>query len=207
MTTYEVVLVRTGVANLASVAAGLRRAGAQVTIADDAASVDRADRLVLPGVGSFAAAMTQLRSRELVAPLAQRIRDGRPTVAICLGLQLLGTASEESPDALGLAAFPACATRFDDRVRVPQLGWNAVRPDAECTWLRPGYAYFANSYRLTACPPGWQAAWADHGGPFVAALERGSILACQFHPELSGQWGVSLLQRWLAATNAEVSPC
>ena len=91
----------------------------------------------------------------------------------------------------------AFARRFGEGVRVPQLGWNQIVPAAECQLLRGGYAYFANSYRLIEPPPGFAVATADHGGPFVAAIERGPLLACQFHPELSGAWGIELLRRWI----------
>ena len=80
---------------------------------------------------------------------------------------------------------------------MPQLGWNRVVPKEGCTFLNEGYAYFANSYRLTSIPEGWSGATSDHGGDFVAAIERGTILACQFHPELSGAWGAELVDRWL----------
>ncbi len=203
----NVAVVQTGVANLASVAAGLRRAGAEPEIVDDVASVESAKRLVLPGVGAFAAAMERLRELGLDGPLVRRVREGRPTLVICLGLQLLTEASEESPGVAGLGVIPGRITRFPTHVRVPQLGWNAVHANSDARWLRSGYAYFANSYRLVEAPTGWSVAFADHGGRFVAALERGSVLACQFHPELSGPWGVSLLRRWLAASKTEVAPC
>jgi glutamine amidotransferase len=73
-----------------------------------------------------------------------------------------------------------------------------------CRLLTDGFAYFANSYKLDAVPDGWRGATADHGGPFAAALERGAVLACQFHPELSGPWGQALVERWLTAS-AEVA--
>jgi glutamine amidotransferase len=81
---------------------------------------------------------------------------------------------------------------------VPQLGWNEVVPEPDCRLLRPGFAYYANSYRLESVPAGWSGALSDHGGSFVGALERGSVLACQFHPELSSRWGADLIESWLA---------
>ena len=203
----DVIIVRTGVANLASVLAGLRRAGAGARVSDDVTEVAAAQLLVLPGVGSFEAAMAQLRRLGLVELLVNRICEGRPTLAICLGLQLLGAGSEESPAEMGLGLFEERAARFGDGVRVPQLGWNAVTPDAGESWIEPGYAYFANSYRLVERPAGWQVAWAEHGGRFVAALRRGVVLACQFHPELSGDWGVALLRRWLENAREEALTC
>jgi len=198
----RVVVVRTGTANLASVVAALERAGRTVLVADEPATVVEAARLVLPGVGSFGAVAEALARGGLAAPLAERIRSGRPTLAICLGLQLLAAASEEDPGAEGLGVLDATVTALPPTVRVPQLGWNQVRAEDGCRLLEDGAAYFANSYRLEAVPPGWEGAMADHGGPFVAALERGAVLGCQFHPELSGRWGQSLIERWL-----EVEPC
>lgn len=199
-------VVRTGTANLASVLAAFGRLGADCVLTEDPAEVVAAERVVLPGVGAFAAAMEALRARGLDEALRARIGAGRPTLGICLGLQLWFEGSEESPGVAGLGVLPGVIRRFRDApgLRVPQLGWNAVVPDPGCALLRPGHACFANSYRAEAVPPGWHAARTDHGGPFVSAFERGALLACQFHPELSGAWGHALLERWLSA---EASPC
>jgi imidazole glycerol phosphate synthase glutamine amidotransferase subunit len=182
----EVVLVRTGTANLASVAAALGRAGCAVRLTESPDEAGSAARLVLPGVGAFGA-------------VAERLRAGRPTLAVCLGLQLLAEASDESPGAHGLGVIKATVTALPEGVRRPQLGWNRVAAGPGCRLLTDGVAYFANSYKLDAIPDGWCGATTDHGGPFVAALERGAVLACQFHPELSGPWGQALVERWLAA--------
>ena len=109
---------------------------------------------------------------------------------------------DESPGVEGLGLIAPPATRFSGPIRVPQMGWNDLRPEPGCRLLTPGAAYFANSYRLTAAPEGWSVAWSDHGGPFVAAMERGEVLACQCHPELSGAWGADLLGRWLRASRS-----
>jgi imidazole glycerol-phosphate synthase subunit HisH len=195
----EVVVIRTGTANLASVAAALERAGCTVRVSEDPAEAGRAPRLVLPGVGAFGPVAGRLDELRLRDPLTRRIAAGRPTLAICLGLQLLAEASEETPGARGLGVLEATATRFADGLRVPHLGWNRVAAGDGCALLEDGDAYFANSYKLDAVPAGWAGATTDHGGPFVAALERGPVLACQFHPELSGPWGQALIERWLAA--------
>ena len=198
-----VVVVRTGTANTASVLAGLERAGAVCSMASSATEVDNAHRVVLPGVGTFGAAMERLVRDGLVEPLRERIRQGRPTLAICVGLQVLCERSDESPDSRGLGCIPSSVGRFGTDLKVPQIGWNRVTPaEGDRSLLTEGYAYFANSFRLTGCPDGWIGATTDYGGPFLAALERGAVLACQFHPELSGSWGLSLLRRWL-----EVRPC
>lgn len=195
----DVVIVRTGVANLASVLAGFRRLGVTPDVTTDPAAVAAARAVVLPGVGAFGAGMAALHEFGLAAPLTARVAAGRPLLAVCLGLQLLAIASDEAPGVPGLGVLDGHVARFPDTVKVPQLGWNQVAPDAGCRLLEPGYAYFANSYRLVDAPAGWTAARTDHGGSFTAALERGPILACQFHPELSGPWGLALLDRWLTA--------
>ncbi len=97
----------------------------------------------------------------------------------------------------GLGLVDASVRRYPATVRVPQFGWNRVEGPQSSGYLRSGYAYFANAYRLSRAPQGWDCAMAEHGGPFVAALERGDVVACQFHPELSGLYGAALLGRWL----------
>jgi imidazole glycerol phosphate synthase glutamine amidotransferase subunit len=196
-----VVIVRTGTANLASVVAALGRAGREVEVTSDPSRVFETSLLVLPGVGSFGPVMGRINDLGLGEPLARRIREGRPTLTICLGLQLLAGGSAEEPGTPGLGVIDLEATRFPDHVRVPQLGWNTIRAQPGCRLLTDGAGYFANSYRLETVPDGWHGATSDHGGVFVAALERGPVLACQFHPELSGSWGHSLIERWLEASS------
>jgi len=192
----QVLVVQTGTANTASVLAGLRRTGADPVLVEDPSDLLKADRVVLPGVGALAAAMDRLEASGLTGVLKERIAEGRPTLAICLGLQLLCNGSEESPGTPGFGVVDGNIGAFSDRVNVPQMGWNQVIPAAGCRYLRDGHAYFANSYRLSEAPADWAVAWSDYGGRFVAALEQGDVLACQFHPELSGAWGADLLDRW-----------
>ncbi len=196
----EVLVVRTGTANLASVLSGLRRVGAISRVTHDPDEVRAARRVVLPGVGAFGAAMAMLREQNLVDPLVERINAGRPTLAVCVGLQVLCAASDESPGVAGLGIIDRRVTRFAGAMRVPQLGWNLVEAPRDSALLDTGYAYFANSYKLDDAPDGWEVAYADHGGPFVAALAQGPVLACQFHPELSGTWGIRHLERWMKLT-------
>ena len=195
MTTVQI--VSTGTANIASVAAALRRLGADPVVAQRPEAVRRADRLVLPGVGSFGAAMATLASDGVGDAVREYVLDGRPFLAICLGMQLLAESSEESPSVRGLGVIPGAVLRLPAGVRVPQLGWNSV------SWadnaLPSGDAYFANSYCLDSAPSGWCSATSVHGLPFVSAMQRDAQLACQFHPELSGQYGARLLQQWWSA--------
>lgn len=197
-------MIRTGTANLASVAAAVERAGFSVRLSTDPADAENAARVVLPGVGAFGPVADRLEELGLREPLARRIGDGRPTLAICLGLQLLARSSDENPGSSGLGVVPSKVTALPEGVRTPHLGWNRVTADEGCCLLRDGAAYFANSYKLDEIPDGFTGATTDHGGPFVAAIERGPVLACQFHPELSGAWGQALIERWLAAAAGEV---
>jgi imidazole glycerol phosphate synthase glutamine amidotransferase subunit len=192
----DVLIAPTGTANLASVLAAFRRLGAEPRVAQAADEIVAASHVMLPGVGAFGASMARLKERGLDTALRQRILADRPTVCICVGHQLLFAGSEESPGVAGLGVIPEPIGRFPEDVRTPQFGWNLVRPSEDCDLIEEGYAYFANSYRATAAP-GWKVAHAEHGGRFVAAVERGNVIGCQFHPELSGAYGAALLSRFL----------
>ena len=193
----DVLIVRTGAANLASVVAAFERLGRSVKITDNSFAVRNAKRVVLPGVGAFAPVAKRLGENGLGEAIRNRVQEDMPTLAVCLGLHLLAAGSEEGEEANGLGLLEVTASRYPRMVVVPQLGWNTLEVDEGCRLLRDGAAYFANSTRFTERPPGWQVAWSDHGGPFVAAVERGNVLGCQFHPELSGTWGEELIERWL----------
>ena len=203
----DLCVVPTGVANLASVTAAFTRLGVTLRRCRDADDARHATAVVLPGVGHFGTAMQALQQDGLVAALQQRLAAGRATLGICLGMQLCCAGSDEAPGVPGLGAVPARLQAFAAGVRSPQMGWNRVIAPAGARLLRSGAVYFANSYRLATAPAGWNVATAEHGGSLVAALERGAVLLCQFHPELSGDFGSQLLGRWLCCAGAEGSPC
>jgi imidazole glycerol phosphate synthase glutamine amidotransferase subunit len=205
----EIVIVDTGVANLRSVEVALRRLGARTRRVAEPTAVARARSVVLPGVGAFGAGLSALHRHDLVSALRQRALAGRPTLAVCLGLQLLCEGSDEDPGGRGLGVLPVRVRRLPASERVPNMGWCAVSNGA----AEPsGHAYFAHSFavpgsdlgRLRAS--GWELLTADHGGPYLAAASRGGVLACQFHPELSGTWGAEVLRNWLRPADKEVAP-
>lgn len=198
----DVAILDTGVANIASVRAGLRRSGARCGVVESSTDIVDADHLVFPGVGSFEAGMNWLQEREYADALRRRFELDRPTLAICLGLQLLFEGSEESPGVDGLGIISDRVERFPNTVSAPQFGWNFVDARSSSRFLTSGHAYFANSYAARRVPDGWQAAIANHGVEFVAAIERGRWLACQFHPEISGAWGQAIFDRWLRGPQA-----
>lgn len=192
-----VTLIDTGVANLASMRAAFARLGAEVRVTADADAVRRAERLVLPGVGAFGAGMAALRARALDDALRDAVAAGTPLLGVCLGMQLLGEGSDEAPGVPGLGILPARCRGLADASPVPNLGWGRIVPAPDCRLLAPMWAAFAHAFAFAAPPPGWRAAFGRHGDRFVAGLERGRTLACQFHPELSGAAGAALLDRWM----------
>ncbi|PYP17792.1 MAG: hypothetical protein DMD54_07115 [Gemmatimonadetes bacterium] len=200
----DAVIVDSGVANLASIAGALRRLDATVVVTADPTAVREATRVVLPGVGAFGAGIAALRSGGLDVAIREAASRGTSLLGICLGMQLLCEGSDEAPGVAGLGLVEGTCRRLPPDVRVPHLGWNTVTPAPEARFVSSGVAAFANSYALHESPEGWTPAWTTHGVPFVAALERGPILACQFHPELSGAYGAALLERWL--TGRAVAP-
>ena len=157
----------------------------------------RAARVVLPGVGTFGAAVAGLREAGLDEAIAARVRAGRPTLAMCVGLQVLFEESDESPGSIGLSAIEGRVGAFPATVRVPQFGWNRIEPEPGCRYLAPGYAYFANSYRVldrARLPDRDRSSMAGASSPRSSAID---VVACQFHPELSGAYGHQLIARWL----------
>ena len=190
-----IAIVPTGAANIASLCAAISRVGAEPVWAESAADITTAQRLIVPGVGAFGAVMSRL-STDVQDALIQRVRRGAPTLGICLGMQLFAQDSEESPGVAGLGVWPQTVRRFPRDVPTPQMGWTPLVPPPKSRWVQAGSAYFANTYCLNDCPTDWDATWATYGTDFVAAAEKGNILLCQFHPELSGPWGLDLLKRW-----------
>jgi len=203
----DVVIVDSGVANLASIASAFRRLGATVVVTGDEGVVQDAPRVVLPGVGAFGAGLGALRARRLDQAVTQAAARGTPLLGVCLGMQMLCEASEEAPGVAGLGVIPGICRRLPEEVRVPHLGWNAVTAAGEGL-VATGVAAFANSFALREAPAGWVPAWTTHGVRFVAALEKigERLLACQFHPELSGAYGAALLERWLSGAKGAPAP-
>jgi imidazole glycerol-phosphate synthase subunit HisF len=201
-----VVIVDSGVANLASIAGAFRRLGVSPVVTADPALVRDAARVVLPGVGAFGTGMAALRSRGLDSVIRDHASRGTPILGICLGMQMLCEGSEETPRVAGLGVIAGTCRRLPAQVRIPHLGWNRVTPEPEARLVSPGVAAFANSYALLEGPPAWTSAWTTHGVPFIAALERGPTVACQFHPELSGAYGAALLDRWLTGRAVRHEP-
>ncbi|KQM33138.1 imidazole glycerol phosphate synthase subunit HisH [Sphingomonas sp. Leaf10] len=194
-----IALIDYGAGNLHSVANALKAAGAQdLSITADPEAVRRADRIVLPGVGAFAACMNGLRAIPgMVEAMRERALDGGvPFLGVCVGMQLLATTGEEFGVHAGLGWIHGSVRRLPAApgVTVPHMGWNDVVPNVEHPLLVPGEAYFLHSYAFD----GDQVlATTDHGGPVTAAIGRDNLLGVQFHPEKSQRYGIALLERFL----------
>ena len=169
--------------------------------ADAARRVAAAERLIVPGVGAFGDCMSELRKRDLIKPIMDYVGSGRPVLGICVGMQVLFDAGDEHGQVTkGLGVLPGEVRRLSAPV-LPHMGWNTVRPAAGSV-LFAGMAagtrfYFVHSY--AAVRTEGLVSTAEHGEPFVAAVERGPVAATQFHPEKSGDAGAELLRNWLSA--------
>ena len=202
----SIALIDYGAGNLHSVYNALNAAGAaDVRITADPADVLTADRVVLPGVGSFGACAQGLRAIDGLEQALERrvLGDGVPFLGVCVGMQLLATVGLEYGETSGLGWIPGevrLIERTDPAIKVPHMGWNDVVPMPHhdgAELIEPGEAYFLHSYHFQPADGHHVAAMTDHGGGLVAAVARDNILGVQFHPEKSQAYGLALLARFL----------
>lgn len=190
-----------GAGNVRSVINALEHLGETVQLATRGEDILNASRLVFPGVGSFGAMMRTLHERGFIAPLRQYLAADRPFLGICLGLQALFEASEEAPGVEGLGVFSGRVARFDGELSVPHIGWNgflARQPSPLFAELEGDErVYFVHSYHVVPSDPGCVLTHTDYGQRFVSAVQRGPVIATQFHPEKSGAVGLSILRGFL----------
>jgi len=199
-------LIDYGAGNLHSVANALKAAGArQVSVTADPSVVRAADRIVLPGVGSFKACAEGLMGIPgMVEAMAERVHvGGAPFLGICVGMQLLATRGLEHGVTEGLdwiSGEVRLIERTDPAIKIPHMGWNDVGlgiHDPASGLIEPGEAYFLHSYHFAVADGRAVAAMTDHGGGLVAAVARDNVVGVQFHPEKSQAYGLSLLSRFL----------
>lgn len=200
MTAPSVVVLDYGSGNLRSAERALARVGASVVVTADAAAARDCDGLVVPGVGAFAACMAGIRSVAAGDVVSARVAAGRPVLGICVGMQVLYDAGDEHGVVTpGIGVLAGRVTKLEAPV-LPHMGWNTVSPPASTALFRGvenERFYFVHSY--AARPDGSEGeTTAEHGSPFVAAVERGALAATQFHPEKSGDAGLTLLANWVA---------
>jgi glutamine amidotransferase len=188
-------IVDYGAGNLRSVQKAFEHVGVEAQIGADPRAIEEAAGLVLPGVGAFGAAMAQLESKGLAEPLRLRIEAGVPFLGVCLGMQVLFEASEEDPGVAGLGVVRGDVRALPPTVKVPHIGWNQAEV-CLCSDLFddiPGDSafYFVHSYAVVPRSPGDVLTMTDYDGvTFVSAIEVGSVVGVQFHPEKSSTLGL-----------------
>ena len=197
-----------GAGNIRSVENAIRFLGQDPVLTRDPEVILSSDHCILPGVGAFGDAMARLRKYGLDEVIGETVQRGIPFLGICLGLQLLFESSEESPGAEGLGILPGKILRIPDSDKghavrkVPQIGWNDLSfPRAGKLFEGIGegaYVYFVHSYYLRASDPAIVTAQTEYGVKIDAAVERGNVFACQFHPEKSEAVGMKILNNFLA---------
>lgn len=209
---HKVIVIDYGMGNLLSVQRGLEHVGAQVLVSSDPEKIRDAERVVLPGVGSFPDAMEELVSRGLVKVIREIVDRGTPLLGICLGMQVLFEKGLEFGVTTGLGVFSGSVEAIPSQrtdgnsQKIPHVGWNALYPSGKSVWdgtvladITPGEAaYFVHSYIAKPNDPDCRIADCYYGGiPLTAIVHKKNILACQFHPEKSGEVGMRIFRKFL----------
>ena len=191
-----------GIGNLRSAQKALQKVGADAVLVTEPEAARGASGVVLPGVGAFGPCMEALRASGLDRVALDAIAAGMPFLGVCVGMQMLYRSSEESPGVSGLGVLSADVRPLPPEVKRPQMQWNVLEPTRPDSPLlaglpEPAWCYFVHSYAPEPTPD--VVAICDYGGSVVAAAERGSLWATQFHPEKSGAVGLGLLANFVAA--------
>jgi imidazole glycerol phosphate synthase glutamine amidotransferase subunit len=196
----KVTILDYGAGNVPSVERALQRLGAESQRTASPECISKAEALLLPGVGHYAALVRALDEKQFRAPLVEAIRRGVPFLGICLGLQILYKSSEEASQLQGLNLLPGIVSALPSNVKLPHMGWNQLEKKRESSLLggidADAYFYFAHSYAALDSNAR-AAATCSHGAEFAAVIEQQNIFAVQFHPEKSGDSGARVLQNFL----------
>jgi glutamine amidotransferase len=205
----KIAVIDYGMGNLRSVLNGLRAVGASPLIARAPEEVIGADALVLPGVGAFGDCMRNLRSAGLDGAVLSSLKEGKPYLGICLGLQILFEESEEFGKTPGLGYLNGKVVPFEKglrdgrgaRLKVPHMGWNEIRKERATPALEGipdgAHFYFVHSFHVVPEETDLIATTTDYGIRFVSSIAKGNVFACQFHPERSGPLGLKVLRKFI----------
>jgi imidazole glycerol-phosphate synthase subunit HisH len=196
----EITLVDYGAGNMRSVQRALEHVGQHVLVTDNPREVDRAEGVVLPGVGSAQDAMRALARLDLIGSLKEYAASGRPFLGVCVGLQLLFDGSEEGGGVECLGIMPGTVRRFPPGLKVPQIGWNDVSFRLEHALLRAipsgSYFYFVHSYYAEPANQSMTLGTAEYGVDFAALVANDNVVATQFHPEKSADMGLQIYRNF-----------
>jgi glutamine amidotransferase len=204
-----IAIIDYGMGNLQSVANILDYIGAENIITNKIEEIEMADKLILPGVGAFGEAMENLRKLDLIDFLTKEVVEKKkPFLGICLGMQLLADKSYEMGEYVGLGWIKGEVKKLEPmgkEFRIPHIGWNDVIPQKECVLygadLKSKVCYFVHSFHFDCENKEDVTAVTDYGGNFVCSLERGNIMATQFHPEKSQKDGIEMMKKFVAYKN------
>ena len=195
-----IAIIDYGMGNLRSVQKAFQYIGCEALLTRDAAQIAAASHVVLPGVGAFGDAMDNLRALDLIAPIHDAVRSGRPFLGICVGLQLLFEESEEMGRHAGLGIFPGKVVQLRISGKVPHIGWNQIHRKKESPLLaglpEDGFAYFVHSYYAVPTDPGLVLATTDYEIDFLSVAGRQNVFGIQFHPEKSQDNGLRILKNF-----------
>ncbi len=199
-----------GAGNVRSVINAIERLGENVTLVAAGEDILSAEKLVFPGVGAFGSMMGILKEKNFVEPLKEYLQADRPFLGICLGLQGLFESSEEAPGVPGLGFLKGSVQRFRTDLSVPHIGWNGLvmsRPSSLFSGLRGDEKfYFVHSYHVAPQHPSNILTSTDYGMRFTSAIQKGNVVAVQFHPEKSGEAGLAVLKNFLELGEDQKSP-
>lgn len=205
-----ITLLDYGAGNVRSVVNALESLGETVVRVNTPADIEKAERLVFPGVGNYGAMMQSLREQQLIEPLLRYLHEDRPFFGICVALQALFESSEEAPEESGLGIIPGRVKRFDTELAIPHIGWNGIKVH-QPSRIFNGFTgqeklYFVHSYHVETNHTAAVLTTTDYGCEFISSVQKGNIIATQFHPEKSGKAGLKLLENFLDNSREAVIP-
>jgi glutamine amidotransferase len=193
-----IAIVDYGAGNISSVKKAFEHLGATAKVTSDPAVIAAAVKVVVPGVGHFS--RCEFLNTCLRAPVLEAISQGKPFLGICVGMQWLFQGSTEAPETPGAGLFPGQCSRFPSGVKSPHVGWNQIEVRGDSRLLRrialPSFVYYTHSYRAPVVSE--TVASSEYGGAFCAAVERKNVFGVQFHPEKSGETGLTILENFCA---------
>jgi glutamine amidotransferase len=201
----SIVVVDYGMGNLHSVYKKLSKLGCDVKVSNDPAAITNAEKIILPGVGSFGSAINFLKEKDQYEIIKQKIVEGTPVLGICLGMQLLSRFSEEG-NSMGLGVINSTTIRFRIpdklRIKVPHVGWNNISVPSNSILMKnipeDSMFYFVHSYHFKDHNPEYLAGYTNYGYSFISLIEHGNIFGTQFHPEKSHEAGMQLLKNFIS---------